>query len=742
MRDVNTGNSITAINSGFAETAEYTILADEKMFSILLQGLYSDKPRALIRELCSNALDSHAMAGCPDRPFKVVIPTRWDTTFMVQDYGVSLSHEDVMRLYTTVGASTKNDDNITVGKFGLGSKVPFAYTDNFTVTAVLNGEKRVYNAYKDKNKPKLSLIIREPTNEENGLSVSFPAKEYDVPAFQAAARRVLSVFDVIPENNIELTKANLQVAFEGKGWKIVKRDAYHGIDGVMVKQGCVIYPVDSRAIQANSRCAAFELLHDEAIMLDMPIGSVDITPSRESLSYDPTTIKNIREVMDQIAPDVLGKLTKNVTNAKTLWEATKELCNIQTNTSYQLFNKIQYAARFDGKVIQPRIIVDEKSFDKLYRSGLHVSKVEGSSKNNTKIGRQHIIRYGFTVSPAKNYPLTFLYSKSDNTKHLKYKLGAAYFNLNYNGNLYFIDKFNPNSIAAKRLLVLLGRPPVNNEEEIKFIDIDTIEFTLPEKQKMKRIVGLNDFVLHRKRFEKIFQEDQTAYINGRNVYYIPTYDSVARGEYLRSDSRLGDVMTTLFNNKLFSPDKDILVGIPASVFKKFSIPSDWKNIEEAALEMLAPLVNPYEICKANESYKLTNGGKLKQWFSFLNWLNKQHFVTDSTVIDSARNSYNEIIKIQGEDKLKTDIVGTLSKLLSETEYDYLFNKAEEQAKTWKRNVRKEFVNLSNRYPMVGITMSHYSKITYTSREFGDYLTKEEMADIKNYINMVDVQKTA
>mgnify|MGYP000694507503 CR=1 FL=1 len=120
------------------ERESFTIEANGKAFRTLIDGLYSNKIQAVCRELSSNAQDSHIDAG-QTRPFEVSIPTSLDPVFRVRDFGTSLSHEDVMFLYTRIFKSTKETTNDQTGALGLGSKSPFAYTDTFSVVAYLNG---------------------------------------------------------------------------------------------------------------------------------------------------------------------------------------------------------------------------------------------------------------------------------------------------------------------------------------------------------------------------------------------------------------------------------------------------------------------------------------------------------------------------------------------------------------------------------------------------------------------------
>ena len=53
------------------EQSNYTIEATAKAFSILSDQLYSNKVRAVIRELSTNAYDSHVDAGNGSKSFEV-----------------------------------------------------------------------------------------------------------------------------------------------------------------------------------------------------------------------------------------------------------------------------------------------------------------------------------------------------------------------------------------------------------------------------------------------------------------------------------------------------------------------------------------------------------------------------------------------------------------------------------------------------------------------------------------------
>ena len=64
----------------------FTIAATGKAFKILSDGLYSDKIRAIIRELSCNARDSHVAAGNA-APWSIHLPNMDEPWFSVEDFG-------------------------------------------------------------------------------------------------------------------------------------------------------------------------------------------------------------------------------------------------------------------------------------------------------------------------------------------------------------------------------------------------------------------------------------------------------------------------------------------------------------------------------------------------------------------------------------------------------------------------------------------------------------------------------
>ena len=189
-----------AILSNVGEVGEFRIRNSAKAFSILSSGLYSNKIRAIIRELSCNAVDSHIAAGNASTPYDIHLPNTLEPWFSIRDYGLGLTHDQVINLYTTYFESTKTDSNEFIGALGLGSKSPFSYIDNFTVTAIKDGRKGIYTAFINEHGiPSIALMMEEETTDPNGVEVRFAVDQrYDFDKFRSEARFVYEYFSLRP----------------------------------------------------------------------------------------------------------------------------------------------------------------------------------------------------------------------------------------------------------------------------------------------------------------------------------------------------------------------------------------------------------------------------------------------------------------------------------------------------------------------------------------------------------------
>lgn len=329
---------------GVREEGNFTIAATAQAFKILSDGLYSNKIRAIVRELCCNAHDAHVAAGNKD-PFEVHLPTIIEPWFAVRDHGIGLSHDDIMHLYTTYFESTKTNTNDETGCFGLGSKSPFSYTDQFTVTSVFDGMKRLYSAFiGETGNPQITLMNEEKSIESNGIEVKVTVKSEAFSRFSNEAQDVLSRFNPVPiilgDDDFKIKTIEHQVT--GTGWSMCA--STH--TGPVAIQGNVAYPIDRDAMDG--------LTQDENLVLQLPmdiefkLGELMITPSRESLSYgdkDPTTA-SIKRRCAIILAELPHSYQKVFDMCQTLWEAKIKFRQLSHVAPYAIRQLIRNNDRF------------------------------------------------------------------------------------------------------------------------------------------------------------------------------------------------------------------------------------------------------------------------------------------------------------------------------------------------------------------------------------------------------------
>lgn len=278
------------VESNF-DSQDFKIKANAKAFKILSSNLYKDKILAICRELICNAYDSHVQAGKKDIPVVVTVPTAANPNFIVEDFGLGLSKEEVEQIYTTYFESTKTNTNELIGGLGLGSKSPFAYTTSFTVIATKDEVQNTFVAFiGDGGLPQISLLVTQPVpGKSNGVRVEVPVQSSDCYLFRDSLTK-LQWFETVPEviGNSGITQHHLFNRLNNYGFATevsYKRNR-------MAVMGNIAYPISIDHIENADRMMSKIIsltTYDINIYLKFDIGELDIAPSREELSYDKKT---------------------------------------------------------------------------------------------------------------------------------------------------------------------------------------------------------------------------------------------------------------------------------------------------------------------------------------------------------------------------------------------------------------------------------------------------------------------
>lgn len=321
-----------AVLSNVQQTSTFAIKATAKSFHILSNGLYANKVRAIIRELSCNAVDSHVAAGKSDVPFDVHLPNYLEPWFSIRDYGVGLDHEQVTSIYTTYFESTKTNSNDFIGALGLGSKSPFSYTDNFTVTAVRNGRRGIYTAFiNEHGVPSIALMMEDQTDEPNGVEVKFSVNDrWDFEKFAEEAAVVYQYFSLKPV-------VSGRHEFVPRSVDYVSRDIVPGVhqfngysrSSSIAVMGNIAYPI--QVPDSDTSLGALRDLLKCNLELHFNIGELDFQASREGLSYIPQTVTAIRRKLELLNSQLVVRLAEDAEKIDNLWKRADFLLERKNN---------------------------------------------------------------------------------------------------------------------------------------------------------------------------------------------------------------------------------------------------------------------------------------------------------------------------------------------------------------------------------------------------------------------------
>lgn len=289
--------------------AEFKMNVTGTAFDILSSQLYKLPYHAIVRELVLNGIDAHRVAGY-DGAVQVGYGTSDDITrdyeyWFCRDFGDGLTQFDVERIYTSFFSSTKKTDGEQIGCFGLGSKTPFAVTNEYYVVSIVDtgdksNEKTIYRMFKNGGAPQWEIVSQSRTLEHTGLEIRIAHENIDISKMNNAIADVLKniIEDVelcnissYVEDNIKSTKKN---------YKIENNYVYCAIDGILVNLNGFLYHITRYDIDRNLSKESRRFVRSiEKVNIQMIINAtkndVTLTPSRESVHFDSKTIQFLND---------------------------------------------------------------------------------------------------------------------------------------------------------------------------------------------------------------------------------------------------------------------------------------------------------------------------------------------------------------------------------------------------------------------------------------------------------------
>lgn len=257
----------------------------EFITTLLSSNLYSNPEQSFIREIVSNAWDSHVEAGTTNVP--VIIRLKdgsYEKSVTIRDYGTGLSPERFKEVYCNIGSSTKRDSNDYIGGFGIGKYSSLACSNSVYITSYYEGTAYYYLMVKSGNSITTNLLMEKPTTEKNGVEVTIKNVPDMTPFIKA-----LDYIVFFP---------NIYVDGAGENINSAKLKRFNNFACASIKTenklllGNVLYPCNRYQFGYEVR-NFLDNISNTGIVVKFNVGEINITPNRESIIYTEDTKKKI-----------------------------------------------------------------------------------------------------------------------------------------------------------------------------------------------------------------------------------------------------------------------------------------------------------------------------------------------------------------------------------------------------------------------------------------------------------------
>jgi hypothetical protein len=331
--------------SGKFEEASFGI--DDSDVALILEivrnKLYTNKMGSFVREIISNCYDAMKDAGTLEtHSVQIILPEEENHhTVTIRDFGTGIEHDKVMTLYTRVGKSLRSNSNDFIGMMGIGRLVGFCLTDSFNVISFVNGVRTEYLCYIDETKRgKVAVLSRNETDEPNGLAVKVNIEPGIQSSFYTELVQFVRYADKLKfdirgvhthtwEHYKERAKPG-EILYKGTGWTKYSTDPQNR--KAYVRMGIVTYPLDVNYVSRR-------FFDGGAVVFDVPIGSVDVTASREGLEYTKKTIETVNNLTKTSIDELKKKFEEDAAKQPTLKDAL----------TYYARNSYTYRLVYDAK---------------------------------------------------------------------------------------------------------------------------------------------------------------------------------------------------------------------------------------------------------------------------------------------------------------------------------------------------------------------------------------------------------
>lgn len=491
-------------NMMFEETVEMGFTMNSMhLMSTLLTKIYNDPEAAVFREYWANGWDAHVAAGV-DRPVDVYLPTEESPYLQVTDYGIGMSLEDVKTVLAFYGESTKNESNEDIGGFGIGFKSGLAIASQFTVKTTKDGiTTLVIIQRSDAGAPKLQVVSSTETGDESGTTVSIPlAYSYNFD------KKVEKYLYFMPETMVNIVDSNTIIDHKyynhdnsegysaGEGVSVFFKDPYSNYNigtGIYVVMGGVYYEISADTLKSNLTLEnkKYADIFDSFIsIIEVPIGSVELSPNREGVQFDDRTINFFNEIIGNLYLIITEDISKSIGSGEDYTSVMKK---------YQGLRKFNIGDLYwNGIDISKTLVVNAPDVTRVKSSGNVIDHLEYSDQYNKNFEpyiderAHHLFITGTTRKEISRHLRTYLFDVVGSRVHTKIYLvnssdeDSKVFSVDYWNNQYSY-RSSPGKLDIELTVAEFADFLTKDSDRVKIVDGPSVIEEVKEYRKANRV---------------------------------------------------------------------------------------------------------------------------------------------------------------------------------------------------------------------------------------------------------------
>lgn len=390
------------------------------LMEVLTSRMYTNKLSAVIREIFTNAVDANVEAGRPNHPVDITLPAiipldPQSNQLIIRDYGIGISPERAQGFFTFM-TSTKRNDNIQCGGYGLGSKSPYAIASQFTVTTIHDGIEYIYACSLNNGMPTAALLNSRPSNDSSGTRVAIPIVDQhnrrqccnEVMNIVMWSRAVTNIYN--PEDTGGETTRRLldyrndydykygapgpfiSEAFTrrkytmlcftigGIPYTISDNKVLDTITAYLKEQG---YAISFYNIVPNWE-TAYNVV--DSIVIPVPIGYLELPPQRETLAWTESNIEKLKELSLNAIKSLVDRRQAEIEACDSLTEVTGIINKWYLGDKYFTWRGTRYCNVKINVMDEPVELVDNSiiPINLIVKSNRNLRLIGCSEDMNTK----------------------------------------------------------------------------------------------------------------------------------------------------------------------------------------------------------------------------------------------------------------------------------------------------------------------------------------------------------------------